>query len=117
MNAAEYKGIKDSPDVFSEAELEATVRRLQQTVAARKTIIGAMRTPLPKPPLHQRAPCSDYFRLSLSAESVNEIVDALGIAEVSAVSPEGETTPEASYLADLVDRWCHYLVWLEERTT
>ncbi len=113
MDAAEYKRITASPEVFSAADLEATESCLGAIGSPLSGLIaGVARTPIPKPPLHRGG--SDFFRFDLSVELVSELVGQLLDAEAAAVSPEGNTTPEASYRAGLVDRWARYQRWLEE---
>jgi hypothetical protein len=108
MDAAEYKLTTSSPDVFTRGDLTLTLTSLEAEelrTPVREALLG---TPVPKPPLHAGSASSDYFRLALPVDTVDTILDQLLLLEAGAVSSDGETTPEASRLADLVNRWGRY---------
>jgi hypothetical protein len=116
MDATEYKRATTCPDAFADAEIEATVRCLRAGASPFAEVVAqAPRVPIPKPPLHHSGADTDFFRLDLPLAVVQELVGELLDAEAAAVSPEGNTTPEASHRASLVDRWGHYQRWLEAR--
>jgi len=112
MEAGEYKKVTASPDVFSGAALEATVRCLRAIGSPFADEVAMVkRTPIPNPPLHHGG--YDFFRLGLPLGFVSELIGELLSAEADAVSPEGATTPQASHRADLVDLWGNYQRWLK----
>jgi hypothetical protein len=116
MDAAECRRQVNSPDVFSVAGLEATLESLRAVRSCAADVVAeASRVPVPRPPLHRPSPSDDRYRLDLPASLIDEIVGDLALAEATAVSPEGVTTPEASRMADLVDRWSRHLLWLDGR--
>ena len=115
MDAKEYKNTGSMANVFSAGELEATVNCLMSTrPKVGEFLQAATWTLVAQPPRHRGGKSTERFRLDLSWDAVSEIVDALFDAEAGAVSPEGETTPEASRLGELVDRWTRYRGQLEE---
>jgi hypothetical protein len=116
MNAAEYKKATRVPDVFGAIDLEVTIQCLRATGSSlAERLACTTRTLIPKPSLHSCGPETNFVRIALPLAFVREIVSELLSAEAGAVSPKGETTPEASYLGSLVDRWGRYQHWLEER--
>jgi hypothetical protein len=116
MEGSEYKQATSRPDSFANAELEATVRCLRTVSSSLADVVaGAPRTPIAKPPLHRGTADADVFRVDLPLVVVQELVGDLLDAEAAAVSPEGDTTPEAAHRASLVDRWVRYQSWLEDR--
>ena len=108
MDAREYKQVTSQPDVFSRADLDATLTVLRDELLRDSLGEALTASPIPKPPLHEGAPESDCFRLALPPGTAEEILDELGRLDASAVSANGHTTPEASRIGDLVDFWSRY---------
>jgi hypothetical protein len=110
MNAAEYKMACQQPATFSRFIIEETARLLT-TDSKLKARLEAISTqePIQKPTLHNGERNADYFPVNLSQAEAAEIIDILLSAEAEAVSPDGETTPYASFIVRLVDVWSAYL--------
>jgi len=107
MRPNEYKAACQAPDVFSRAALEATIEALggaEPALSSRLTD-ALSAEPIVKPPQHRGGPETDFFRVSLTAEEVHELISHLVGLEAEAVAEDGSTTPEASYMASLVDYW------------
>ena len=115
MDARQYKVLTSRPDVFARGELDETARVLRTVDVRLAGRLEALeRAPVPKPPRHRGGARTDCFRIDAPHALLAEVVDALVDAEAAAVGQDGETTPEASARADLVDRWTRYLRWCEE---
>jgi hypothetical protein len=113
VDARAYRELCRRPDVMKRGVLEATARlTAKEDENAHRAVLAG--EPLPKPPLHAGGDHTDYFRLELSLGEAEAIRDALAGAEVGAVGPEGESTPEASFAASLVDIWLEYIFFLQE---
>ena len=116
MDAGEYKHVTASADVFRVTELDATVSVLRAGGSSLAEVLAAApRTEIPRPIHHSDPSQSDFVRVDLPLELVTDVVGELLDAEAAAVSPNGETSSEASRRADLVDRWGRYQRSLEQR--
>ena len=109
MDAADYKARKDSANAMRRSTLDEILRVVQaqdsalsETVEANLHVIA-----IETPEKHIGQP--DWVQFSLPEELAESVLDCLGSAEAGAVGLDGETTWEASRVADLVDvwqRWC-----------
>ena len=106
MNAADYRAVCARSDVLARRYIRAAQARL---APVRPDLAGALQrllvsTPIPKPAEHQSGPESDYFRLDLATETIEDIVHVLGEIETHQLLAD---TPGllASATADLLDRW------------
>ncbi len=110
MDDRTYHEICDSPSAFSRHELEQTLAALEKAESNLKVLVGDIlkSKPIEKPTLHQGGKEEDYFLVRLAIDDAAEIVEELGGLEAQAVSPEGETTSQASQYASLLDRWFNY---------
>ena len=70
--------------------------------------------PVPRPPQHSGGPESDVFRVTLTSGEAHEVCSHLLSSEAAAVSRDGQTTPLASKIASLVDRWSRYAEALDD---
>jgi hypothetical protein len=114
VEAAEYKALTSRPNAFLRDELDDTVRVLTTIDVRLAGLVDALpRIPIPKPPQHRGGPSTDFLSIDARPSLVAEIVQQLLTAEAEAVSADGESTPEASWRAALVDRWTRYQRWLE----
>ena len=113
MDTRQYKAICELPDVMSRGVLEDSAREisLHLGLLLREILEGA---PVPKPKLHNGDESTDYFHVDIGLEEAEETASDLLSAETDAVSPEGDTTPEASYIASLVDEWNRYIEFREQ---
>ena len=108
MNAKKYKRLTSSPIFVSQPIIEETAAilagRCDSASVALTGLLGT--TPLTKPDKHVCDSSTDYFdATSLGEEVLEGICDHLFEAEADAVPLSGETIPEASRLASLVDLW------------
>jgi hypothetical protein len=112
MDATDYKTRCSQPNVMSRHQIESSAQVLAHS---HSHLSGQLRAlvlsePICKPELHQGGTHSDYFVVNVSQQFAEDVAEALLDAEADAVSPEGETTAKASFIADLVDAWNQYLV-------
>lgn len=115
MDSGEHKNLTSAPDVLAVGTLDATIRCLQHIGSElAKVMVKAAREPIEKPVRHQFPGRPGVSRLVLPVGEVDEIVSDPLSAEAQAVSMGGETTPESSHRAELVETWCEYLFWLRE---
>ena len=108
MDAQKYKRLTSSPIFVSQPIIEETAAilagRCDSASVALTGLLGT--TPLTKPDKHVSDSSTDYFdTTSLGEEVLEGICDHLFEAEADAVPLSGETTPEASRIAFLVDLW------------
>jgi len=111
MDVEEYKNICNKPNVFQRGLLEASerelvLRHLPSAYHLQEILIDS---PISKPRLHNDRKDADYFLVKLDVAKAEEIVEYLVDAEADAVGREGETTPQASHYASLVDVWMRYI--------
>lgn len=108
MDAQKYGRLTSSPLFVSRPIIEETASILAgRCDSARVALTGLLgTTPLTKPDKHTGDSSTDYFDTTgLSDEVLEGICDHLFEAEADAVPSSGETTPEASRIASLVDLW------------
>jgi hypothetical protein len=62
---------------------------------------------LPKPILHERTNdlSTTFYKIDLTSDQIEEVVDILLALEAQFVNEKGEATPMSSYFASLVDTW------------
>ena len=110
MEANEYKLLQEHPRIFRRGELASTCRHLGNVLPTVSLLLARiLEAPaIEKPRLHSGGVDSDLFRVLLSLADARELRRSLLDVEAAAVSIEGETTPLASEIASLVDRWTRY---------
>ncbi len=115
MDLNEYRDLCARPDVIRRGELEETVRALRRLRSPDVRLVEEIleQPPIEKPVVHAAGSEADSFFVTLDADVVESIVEQLTDAEAAAVSPAGETTPEAGRLAELVDLWACCQEYLE----
>jgi len=114
MHQNEYKIMVADPCVFRKSVLEGTLRVLQSYSAEEtKVIEKAFLKGIKKPIGHKEPATFDYYWVNCTADEADAIAGYLFEAEATAVPPSGETAPEASWLASLVDIWSNFRDWIE----
>ncbi len=110
MYPKEYKAICGQPNAFSRFALEETARALavEQPALSQRLMGELHQVPVPKPAMHNGGPETDFFQVELTEAELEQIISCMFDCEAAAVSPEGDTTPQASYFAALVDCWSRY---------
>ncbi len=110
MEASEYKLLQEDPRVFRRVELADTCRHLGKKLPSVSFLLARTlnEPPIEKPLLHSGGADSDLFLVQMPLADVREVCGFLLDGEAAAVSSEGETTPLASEIASLVDRWTRY---------
>lgn len=110
MNAEEYKRLIDQKDVLDYTTLNVTLKELvsrQEFDLAGKIKLIIENNKLAKPDLHSKPfeTATSYYKVDLSSDDVEKIIDVFFDLEVSHVAENGESTPTASFYASLVDKW------------
>ena len=110
MNAEEYKSLINQNDVLDHTTLNVTLKELAsrqefELAASIKRIL--QNNQIVKPLLHADPYklSTTYYRVNLTSDDVDKIIDIFFALEASHVSESGETTPTASFYASLVDKW------------
>ena len=111
METKKYQTICNNSSSFSRLELEQTLDALEKAKSNIISLVdGVLKSkPIEKPSKHQGGKETDYYHVHIAINDAEVIVEELGTLEAQAVSPEGNTTPEASYYASLLDRWLSYV--------
>lgn len=110
MNAEEYKRLINQNDVLDYTTLNVTLKELvskhEFEIAAKiKQLLE--RNKIIKPELHSKPydTSATYYKVDLTSDDIETIIEMLFELEASHVGEDGETTPTASFYASLVDRW------------
>lgn len=116
MDSPSYKFKTNDPCAFRKADLEKSLIVLKANKAKEASLIELAfhHGPIQKPKKHTHPNDFDFYWVNCSAEAANNIASYLFDAEAAAIPDSGETTPEASRYADLVDIWSNFRDWLEE---
>ena len=115
MDAPSYKVKISDPCSFRKSVLEDTLYVLKKNNAPETTIIelALENGGIQKPTTHNHSEGYDYYWVKCTDEEADNIAGYLFDAEVAAVPESGETTPEASKYAKLVDICTDFRDWLE----
>ncbi len=107
MDVNKYRELCARPDVLRRGELEETVSTLRRLRSPDVRLVEEIleQPPIEKPVIHAAGSEADFFFVTLDTDVVESIVDQLLEAEAAAVPNGGETTPEATRFAELVDLW------------
>ena len=110
MNAEEYKSLINQKNVLDHKTLTLTLRELIsrqefELAAGIKRVL--QNNQIVKPLLHANPynVSTTYYKVDLSSDDTEKIIDILFELEASYVGENGETTPTASFYASLVDKW------------
>ena len=112
MDATEYKTSIAAPEAMRRETLDASLqvlRAMDPAVSQRVEAALQVQT-IPRPSKH--AGGAEWVTVSLPVDLAESVVDCLGSAEAEAVGLDGNTTPEASRVAGLLDTWSR---WLQAR--
>lgn len=114
MDANEYKIKISDPCAFRKDVLEQTLQVLKSNNAEEASIVekALHEGGIEKPDLHNTKGVYDFYWVKCTEQEADEIAGHLFDAEAMAVPPSGETTPEASRLAHLVDIWTNFRDWI-----
>jgi hypothetical protein len=115
MDQNEYKLKINDPCAFRKNILEETLQILKAHFAPEALVIEKSFEVggIEKPPNHQHPSGYDYYWVKCTSDEADKIASYLFEAEYTAVPDNGETTPEASRYAHLVDIWSNYRDWIE----
>ena len=115
MDQNEYKLKVNDPCAFRKNVLEETLEILTAHSAPEALVIEKSFEVggIEKPSTHQYPNGYDYYWVKCTAEEADAIASYLFEAEYTAVPDSGETTPEASKFARLVDVWTQFRDWIE----
>ena len=110
MNAEEYKNLINEKNVLDHTTLDVTLKEMasrQEFELAGKLKSIMDNNKIPKPELHSKLYDykTNYYKVDLSDDDVEKIIDIFFDLEASHVSEDGNTTPTASFYASLVDKW------------
>lgn len=110
MNAEEYKSLINQMDVLDHTTLNLTIKELasrQEFELAGNLKRVLENNQIAKPDLHSKPydTSTSYYKVDLSSDDIEKIIDIFFDLEASHVGANGETTPTASFYASLVDKW------------
>jgi hypothetical protein len=110
MNVEEYKNLINQTDVLDHTTLNVTLKELTsrqefELAAAVNRILQDNQ--IVKLLLHSDPyrVSTTYYRVDLSSDDVDKIIDIFFELEATLVGEDGETTPTASFYTSLVDKW------------
>ncbi|MDA9189415.1 hypothetical protein N9O57_00370 [bacterium] len=107
MKQFKYKKICEQACTLRRATLEETITLIDeknQAISEKlKKILNS--TPVSKPKNHKGDASSDFFKIDLTNEELEFVVEVIQDAEVSALGNNGETTPMASHYSELLNIW------------
>lgn len=110
MTREEYKQILMRNDVLDYTTLNITVKELtaKKDFKLAEEIQRILRdNKIKKPAQHEKLDeaSTNYYKINLSDDNIDEIRDMFLNLEVSFVGEDGDTTPTASFYATLADKW------------
>lgn len=110
MNAEEYKDLINQKNVIDHTTLNVTLKELvsrqdYELSAKLKHILETNK--IAKPDLHSKRfnTSTNYYKVDLSFDDTEKIIEILFDLEASHVGENGETTPTAAFYVSLVDKW------------
>ena len=115
MDQDEYKIKIIDPCAFRGNILKDTLKILKTHSASEASIIEEAFESggIPKPLIHQQPEGFDYYFVKCTADEADAIASYLFEAEYTAVPESGETSPEASKYAQMVDIWTNFRDWIQ----
>jgi hypothetical protein len=110
MTPEEYRILLAEPDVLDHTTLNITLKELAflrdiEIVNEINRVLSANR--IEKPDLHSGLQniVTDYYKVDMSSEHIERIIDLLNDLEVQNIGITGETTATASFYGSLADKW------------
>ena len=110
MSPEQYKQLINEKFVLNYTTLNITLKELvakQEFDLAGKIKHVIENNKIAKPEQHAKPfdTSTNYYKVDLSAEDVEKIIDMFFDLEASHVTEDGETTPTSSFYASLIDNW------------
>ena len=110
MNAEEYKSLINQKNVLDHTTLNITLKEMvsrQEFELAERLNRIIEENKLAKPDLHTKHydTSTTYYKVDLTSDDIERIIDSFFDLEAAHVGEDGETTPTASFYASLVDKW------------
>ena len=110
MKAEEYKTLINQKDVLDHTTLNITLKELasRQEIKLTKEINRILKNnQIEKPELHSKPFdfSNTYYKVDLTSDDVEKIINIFFDLEASHVGQDGKTTPIVSFYASLVDKW------------
>lgn len=110
MSPKEYKQLINEKFVLDYTTLNITLKELIakkdfELTGNIKRIIEHNK--IAKPDQHTKPfdTSTNYYKVDLSADEIEKIIDMFFDLEANHVTEDGETTPTSSFYASLIDRW------------
>jgi hypothetical protein len=110
MKNEEYKRLINERDVLDHTTLNVTLKEVvskQEFELANEIQRILKNNKIEKPDLHLRPydTTTNYYKVDLTSDHIEKIIDIFFELEACHVGENGETTPIASFYASLVDKW------------
>jgi hypothetical protein len=110
MTDEEYKRLISKSDVLNHTTLNVTLKELvsRQEFELAKEIDRILKNnKIEKPNLHVKPydTTTNYYKVDLSSDDIEKIIDIFFELETSHLGANGATTPIASFYASLADKW------------
>ncbi|MCU7550130.1 hypothetical protein OCK74_13485 [Chitinophagaceae bacterium LB-8] len=110
MKDEEYKRLINERDVLDRTTLNVT---LKEVVSRHELELASeiqrilKNNKIQKPDLHLKPydTTTNYYKVDLTSDHIEKIIDIFFELESSHIGENGETTPTASFYASLVDKW------------
>ncbi len=110
MKSEEYKRLISERNVLDKTTLNITLKEVfsrQEFELVNEIQRILENNQIAKPELHSkpRDQMTNYYKVDLTPEQIEKIIDIFFELEASYVRENGETTPTAAFYAGLVDKW------------
>lgn len=110
MKDEEYKRLINERDVLDYTTLNVTLKEVvsrQEYELASEIQRVLKNNKIQKPDLHLKPyyTTTNYYKVDLTSDHIEKIIDIFFELESSHISENGETTSTASFYASLVDKW------------
>jgi uncharacterized protein YpuA (DUF1002 family) len=110
MKAEDYKRLISERDVFDKTTLNVTLKEVYskhefELVKEIQRILE--NNQILKPELHTKPydETTNYYKVDITSDQVEKIIDIFFELEASYIGENGETTPTAAFYAGLADKW------------
>ena len=110
MKAEEYKRLISETNVFDKTTLNVTLKEVfsrQEFELVNEIQRILENNQIAKPELHSQRDdeMTNYYKVDLTPDQIEKIIDIFFELEASYVDENGETTPTAAFYAGLVNKW------------